>query len=112
MPLPAPPGGPAIASLQPFEHQGRSVMSVLRTLVSFSLLTAVATGCGAAPAEVCGHIEQVVKKEAGDEAAKAAIDGCEFQWSMRNDTKGIFQYKELADCVMDANDIDALAKCK
>lgn len=86
-------------------------MSALRTLVTFSLLAAAATGCGAAPADVCGHIEEVVKKEAGEEAAKEAIDGCEFQWQMRNDTKGIFEYKKLADCVMDAQDLDALSKC-
>jgi hypothetical protein len=84
----------------------------LLSVAAFCLLAAVATGCGAAPAEVCGHIEEVVKKEAGDEAAKAAIDGCEFKWNMRKDTKGVFQYKELADCVMDASDLDALSKCK
>ena len=85
---------------------------LLRSVLPFSLLAVFAAGCGAAPAEVCGHIEEVVKKEAGDEAAKAAVDGCEFKWDMRKDTKGIFQYKELADCVMDASDLDSLSKCK
>ena len=84
----------------------------LRALSAVVLLATLAAGCGAAPEEVCGHIEEVVKKEAGDDPAKAAIDGCEFQWNMRKDTKGIFQYKELADCVMDANDLETLAKCK
>lgn len=78
-----------------------------------ALLTSfIATGCGAAPEEVCGHIEEVVKKEAGDEAAKAAIDGCEFKWKMRKDTKAVFEYKDLAGCVMDAENIEALGKCK
>lgn len=76
------------------------------------LASIFATGCGAAPDEVCGHIEEVVKKEAGDEAATQAVEGCEFKWKMRKDTKGIFQYKELAGCVMDADSLDALSKCK
>ncbi len=68
--------------------------------------------CGASPADVCGHVEEVVTKEISAEAAKAAVDGCDFKWKMRKDTKGIFQYKELADCVMDADSVDALSKCK
>lgn len=84
----------------------------IRTLPGLFFVASLATGCGASPEEVCGHIEQVVSKEAGDEAAEAAIDGCEFQWKMRKDTKGIFQYKELADCVMDADDLEGLSKCK
>jgi hypothetical protein len=87
-------------------------MFALRTLATFSILAAVATGCGAAPADVCRHIEEIAKKEAGEEAAKEAVEGCEFQWQMRNDTKGIFEYKKLADCVMDARDLDTLSKCK
>ncbi len=88
------------------------MLNQVRALSAAALLATLAAGCGASPQEVCGHIEEVVKKEAGDEAAKAAIDGCEFQWKMRKDTKGIFQYKELADCVMDAKDLETLAKCK
>jgi hypothetical protein len=84
----------------------------IRALFGISLVAALAAGCGAAPPEVCAHIEEVVKKDVGDEAAKAAIDGCEFKWNMRKDTKGIFQYKEMADCVMDASDLESLAKCK
>lgn len=87
-------------------------MFALRTLATFSILAAVAAGCGAAPADVCRHIEEIAKKEAGEEAAKEAVEGCEFQWQMRNDTKGIFEYKKLADCVMDARDLDTLSKCK
>jgi len=83
-----------------------------RKIQCLMVLGVITAGCGADPSEVCGHIEEVVKKEAGDEAAKAAIDGCEFQWNMRKDTKGLFQYKELSDCVMDAKDLDALSKCK
>ncbi|MEM7155891.1 MAG: hypothetical protein AAF799_23775 [Myxococcota bacterium] len=81
-------------------------------IVAGLLASVFAVGCGAAPEEVCGHIEEIVKKEAGDEAAKAAVDGCDFKWKMRKDTKGIFQYKELASCVMDASTVEALGKCK
>ena len=83
-----------------------------RTIVVAGLLGVLVAGCGAEPAEVCKHVEEVVTKEAGAEVAKEAIDGCEFTWQMRKDTKGIFQYKELADCVMDAENLDALSKCK
>jgi hypothetical protein len=82
-----------------------------KTIVG-SVLCVLAAGCGAEPAEVCKHVEEVVTKEAGPEAAKEAIDGCEFTWQMRKDTKGIFQYKELSDCVMEAQTLDALANCK
>ena len=81
-------------------------------IVAGLLATVFAVGCGASPEEVCGHIEEVVKKEHGDEAAKAAVDGCDFKWKMRKDTKGIFKYKDLASCVMDASTTEAIGKCK
>jgi hypothetical protein len=81
------------------------------TLILGGLLSVLVAGCGAEPAEVCKHVEEIVTKEAGAEAAKEAVDGCEFTWQMRKDTKGIFQYKESADCVMDAQNLDQLAKC-
>ncbi|MCH9688869.1 MAG: hypothetical protein K0V04_45975 [Deltaproteobacteria bacterium] len=76
------------------------------------LASIFAVGCGASPEDVCGHIEEVVTKEINAEAGKQAADGCDFKWKMRKDTKGLFQYKELADCVMDAKSVDALSKCK
>ena len=69
-------------------------------------------GCGASPQDVCGHIEGVVAQEVGDEAARDAIEGCQFTWQMRRDTRGVLEYKELSDCVMESDDLTSLAQCK
>lgn len=87
-------------------------MKKSRVIVAGLFACIFAVGCGASPEDVCGHIEEVVKKEANEEAANKAVDGCEFTWQMRKDTKSIFKYKELADCVMDADSVEALSKCK
>ena len=85
----------------------------MKTRISKGILVAaLLAGCGAAPEDVCSHIEEIVTKEAGAGAAKEAVDGCEFTWSMRKDTKGVFQYKELADCVTDSESLEQLAQCK
>jgi hypothetical protein len=70
------------------------------------------TGCGAPPEDVCGHIEDVVAQEVGPEAAQDAIEGCQFTWEMRRDTRGVLEYKELSDCVMESEDLRSLGQCK
>jgi hypothetical protein len=90
----------------PGKH-GRAVGAVAGVLAALTL-----AGCAASPEEVCEHIEDVVAEEVGREAATDAIDGCTFTWQMRRDTKGLFDYKELADCVMESDDLETLAECK
>jgi hypothetical protein len=84
----------------------------MKTRITMGALLALLAGCGASPEDVCSHIEGIVTKEAGADAAKEAIDGCEFTWKMRKDTKGLLQYKELADCVTDSENVEQLARCK
>ena len=80
-------------------------------LVGLVALGLVASGCAAEPREVCDHMGEVVRKDLGAPAADEVTDGCEFTWRMRKETKGVFQYKQMADCVMDADSADALEKC-
>lgn len=76
------------------------------------LLCGAVAGCSAPPEDVCEHIEEVVAQDVGEEAAAEAIDGCMFTWEMRRDTRSVIAYKELADCVMDSDDLASLAQCK
>ncbi len=88
-------------------------MSRSRPLLLTSVLAIlVPLGCSASPEEVCGHIHQLVEDEASEEVAELAVDGCEFKWKMRQDTKGLFHYRELASCVMDAQSVADLTECK
>lgn len=81
-------------------------------LVGLAAVGLLASGCAAEPGEVCDHMGEVVRKDLGSSAATDLTDGCEFTWQMRKETKGLFQYKEMADCVMDADTAEALGKCK
>lgn len=84
----------------------------MKAAVPVLLSVLMLPGCGASPQDICAHKKEVVEKEVGEGAAREAVDGCEFTWKMRKETKGVFQYKKLADCVMDADDVDALSKCR
>lgn len=83
-----------------------------KRLIFAALVCSFTAACGAPPEEVCAHIKEVVEKEAGPEGAKAATEGCERSWKWKNETKGIFSYKSAADCMMDAETVDALGNCK
>ena len=87
-------------------------MKTLTLAATFAIISVFGSGCGADPEEICAHIEEIVKKEINAEAAKKAVDGCDFKWKMRKDTKGMGAYKDMANCVMEASDIAALGKCK
>jgi len=88
-------------------------MSRSRPLLLVSLLVIIAPlGCTASPEEVCGHIHRLVEDEASEQVAEQVVDGCEFKWKMRQDTKGLLQYRELTGCVMNAESVADLTECK
>ncbi len=74
-------------------------------------LASLTAGCGASPQAVCAHMKEVVSKESGDAAATAAMEGCEKKWERSKEIKGLINYKEKADCVMDATTMQQISEC-
>ena len=78
---------------------------VLGGLIAAALASSGCTGAG--PDEVCKHAEELATKAGSSVDAKQ----CAFVWEMRYETLSVFEYKEKADCAMEASSLDALNGC-
>lgn len=84
---------------------------VSKKIVLAALISTFAAGCGASPAELCAHIEEVATKEVGEAAAKEAVDGCEKRYERSKEMKGLIKFREMSSCVMDAQTLQAITDC-
>ncbi|MEM6296550.1 MAG: hypothetical protein AAGA54_35115 [Myxococcota bacterium] len=83
----------------------------MKRIVFALVASSLAAGCGASPSELCAHVKEVAKKEAGDAAAEAATEGCEKRFERAKEMKGLIKYREVANCVMDAQTLQAISDC-
>ena len=79
------------------------------TFAAALLLTTLGlAGCtGARPDEVCKHAGELASKDGSSIDAKQ----CAFVWEMRYETLSVFEYKDKADCAMEASSLDTLNGC-
>jgi hypothetical protein len=82
------------------------------TLVIVGGIGLFTLACGASPDQVCDHMIGLVKKELGDEAAKAMPkEECVKEAEREKEMKGLMKWRTQANCVMDATTLEAATKC-
>jgi hypothetical protein len=82
------------------------------TLVIVGGIGLFTLACGASPDQVCDHMLGLVKKELGDEAAKAMPKAeCVKEAEREKEMKGLMKWRTQANCVMDATTLEAATKC-
>lgn len=85
---------------------------LLSVFLGAALMCGFGAGCAPDPKEVCSHIEKLTKKELGEAAARRVTDGCERQWKRTKEFKGYFKYRKTARCVVEADKLSQVVKCK
>jgi hypothetical protein len=82
------------------------------TLVVLGSIGLFSLGCGASPDAVCDHMIELAKKELGEEAAKAMPKAeCVKDAERQKEMAGMMKWREQANCVMDAQTLEAATKC-
>lgn len=87
--------------------QHKLILVVVGSLGLFTL------ACGASPDAVCDHMIDLMKKELGEEAAKAMPKAeCVKEAEKEKEMKGMMKWRTQASCVMDATTLEAATKCE
>ncbi|MCA9683600.1 MAG: hypothetical protein KC431_08115 [Myxococcales bacterium] len=93
-------------------------MKNIRTLLAIAALAPILAACGPAPAEVCDHVVDLMKKELGeqvgamsDDDIKEIKDTCVKDAEKEKEMKGALEYNKEAKCVMAAASLADLDKC-
>ncbi|MDX9722478.1 MAG: hypothetical protein RBU37_17160 [Myxococcota bacterium] len=87
-------------------------MKAANVMTLMVLLMAVTSACGASPEEVCAKQAELIKKAGGEAPSDADLKKCESSMEKKKEMKGIFGYREFANCIMDAESLEATEKCK
>ena len=91
-------------------------MNIRKTLLSLFavifLVGGIGAGCAKSPDDVCKHLNKLAAKEVGAKMAKGANKGCVKQWKRAKEMKGYFKYRKLSRCIVAADSLEGIAKCK
>lgn len=71
------------------------------------------TACGPSPARVCDHMIELTQAELGEQAA-ATVNGDKCRDLMRREreARGITEYREQANCILEAESYEQLSVCR
>ncbi|HET6584095.1 MAG TPA: hypothetical protein VFG69_11615 [Nannocystaceae bacterium] len=87
-------------------------MKKLAQIVLAGSVGILSLGCGASPEAVCDHMIDLMKKELGEEAAKAVPrEECVKEAEHDKEMGGMMKWRTQANCVMDAQKLDDAMKC-
>lgn len=94
-------------------------MKKFRTLMALLVLAPMLGACAPAPADVCQHVVDLMKKELGEqvdampeEEITKIKDNCVKEAEKEKEMKGSMEYNKQAKCVMAATSLEGLAKCE
>lgn len=94
-------------------------MKKFRTILALAVFAPMLAACGPAPADVCDHVIDLMKKELGEqvdampeEEITKIKDNCVKEAEKEKEMKGALEYNKQAKCVMAATSLEDLAKCE
>jgi hypothetical protein len=90
----------------------------LATVLALAVFAPMLAGCGPAPADVCDHVIDLMKKELGEQADAMSEEEigkikekCVKEGEKEKELNGALEYNKQAKCVMAATSLEDLAKC-
>lgn len=93
-------------------------MKKFRTVLALAVIAPMLAACAPSPDDVCQHVIDMMKKELGDAAdsmgedeMKEMKEKCVKDAEKEKELKGAMEYKKQAKCIMDASNLEQLAKC-
>lgn len=86
------------------------MQSKTATLAGILVALTTLVGCAPSPQDVCDHMNELVTKEAPD-APKPDTAECVSSVESKKEMKGLFKYRDWANCVVDATSLEAAEKC-
>lgn len=88
-------------------------MKIRNLLIALPLAASFALGaCAKSPEDVCAHMEKLMAKETSSAIAKKANEGCVKRMNRSKEMKGYFKYRKASRCLMAAEKLADLKKCK
>jgi hypothetical protein len=104
---------------QPTKAKRFPIMKKLHKFLAIAALTPMLAACAPSPEDLCQHVFDMAKKEAGDaakdapeEEMKKAMEECTKEVEKEKEKMGAAEFKKYSKCVMDAEKMEGMMKCK